>query len=202
MAWIPNVNPNELVESAWGNTIRDHVVNTFASTAERAAAIPSPTIGMTTFIEASGRLETWRTPAGGGTPLWRPPVGTVIKTQSFNLPNLSVSGGGLYDVLAIDQTTTFPFDTLTLATTDFYAGFGGQPATFWADLFSFGLNAPTVQSPAPLSAPAGIWVPAPLSVVWGNAAGASVGYKVRLNFTGGANLHNGGSATIQVVVHL
>jgi hypothetical protein len=53
MPWIPDVNPDELIESAWGNTIRDHVVHVFASEAERAAAIPAPDEGMVAYLTGS-----------------------------------------------------------------------------------------------------------------------------------------------------
>jgi hypothetical protein len=59
VAWIPNVNSNELILSAWGNTIRDHVVNTFATAADRTAAIPAPTTGMLTWRSDALVFEYW-----------------------------------------------------------------------------------------------------------------------------------------------
>lgn len=59
MAWIPNVNPNELITSSWGNQIRDRVVNTFTDAAARTAAIPTPVAGMVTYLTASDSLEYW-----------------------------------------------------------------------------------------------------------------------------------------------
>jgi hypothetical protein len=49
VALIPNVSPNELIESAWGNTIRDHVVQTFATVAERDTwtGAPNGAVAMT-----------------------------------------------------------------------------------------------------------------------------------------------------------
>ena len=70
MAQIPAVNPSELIESAWGNAIRDQTVQVFASSAERAAAIPTPKAGQVTYLTASGAFDywdatSWRTLGGG-----------------------------------------------------------------------------------------------------------------------------------------
>lgn len=71
MAWIPNVNPNELITSSWGNTIRDHVVNTFTDSTARNAAIPSPQTGMTCWLSTPKFFQvydgsTWQTVPGAG----------------------------------------------------------------------------------------------------------------------------------------
>lgn len=59
MAWIPNVNPNELITSAWGNQIRDRTVTPFVNAAERTAAIPTPAAGMFSYLTATDSLEYW-----------------------------------------------------------------------------------------------------------------------------------------------
>lgn len=203
MAWIPNVNPSELIESAWGNTIRDHVVHVFASTAERAAAIPSPSLGMTTFQTDTGRLEVWRPPANNvsGTRLWRPPVGTLLATSKVALTDINTSAGGVYDVGSIFQAVTYPFDTATNARMFAYAGFGGGTVNSRADLYQFGLAVASPQF-GPVSAPAAAWALHAIEDVWGNAVNASVGFKGRVYFDAGPNIHTAGEITCSVLVHV
>lgn len=49
-AWIPDVVPDQLIESAWGNTIRDRTITPFANAAARDAAITTPKAGMTVWL--------------------------------------------------------------------------------------------------------------------------------------------------------
>ncbi|HKE67434.1 MAG TPA: hypothetical protein VKB59_22740 [Micromonosporaceae bacterium] len=48
--WIPDVVPDETIESAWGNEIRDRTVTPFTNAAERDASIPAPNEGMTVWL--------------------------------------------------------------------------------------------------------------------------------------------------------
>jgi hypothetical protein len=72
-AWIPNVLPDEPVESAWGNSIRDRTITPFPNAAARTTAIPTPAVGMATVLLDTGALEiytdktspaSWRRPWG------------------------------------------------------------------------------------------------------------------------------------------
>ena len=65
-AWIPDVVPDQTIESAWGNTIRDRTVTPFANVAARTTAIPTPKAGMVTWLDDVKRLEVYN-----GT-VWRP----------------------------------------------------------------------------------------------------------------------------------
>lgn len=72
MAWIPDVHPNELIESAWANTIRDHTVHAFANAAARDSAIPAPAVGMTCYVQDVGQFQTFTDKV---TPGWQKPWG-------------------------------------------------------------------------------------------------------------------------------
>jgi hypothetical protein len=58
-AWIPDVVPDQTIESAWGNTIRDRTITPFANAAARNTAIPAPKEGMTVWLDDTNRMETW-----------------------------------------------------------------------------------------------------------------------------------------------
>lgn len=195
MAWIPNVNPNELVESAWGNTIRDHVVNTFASAAERTAAIPAPVAGMTSYRADAALLEVYR----GG--LWRPQIGTIVHSAVVAITDLNGTGLGLRDVTSVSQVVTFPYPTTSIVASSMIAGFGGDWVQFSHDVYGYGPNA-VMAANGGVGANAGMWAGSPISTAWANLANASVGYKIRVNInaTGGSgnNWHTSGSATLLV----
>ncbi len=60
----------EVLEASEMNTISDQTVMVFAGTAERAAAIPSPTEGMVTYLQSDNATEVFTgaayEPLGGG----------------------------------------------------------------------------------------------------------------------------------------
>ena len=60
----------EVLEASEMNTISDQTVMVFAGTAERAAAIPSPTEGMVTYLQSDNSTEVFTgaayEPLGGG----------------------------------------------------------------------------------------------------------------------------------------
>lgn len=59
MGWIPDVVPDEPVESVWGNEIRDRTSTPFPNVAARDAAIPIPQFGQVVFIQEPIPLEYW-----------------------------------------------------------------------------------------------------------------------------------------------
>jgi hypothetical protein len=195
VAWIPNVNPSELIESQWGNTIRDHVVNTFASSAERDAAIPAPVAGMLVWIASDGLLYEYRNAK------WRPPIGTVLAVSVAIIPDINTSTLGIYDLVGISQGVTRPYDTMTYANVAFYGGFGNGFTNFNVDIAPYG-GAAITASPSPIQAVASAWASASLASVWGNLPGSDIGYKARATFVQGVNMHTAGFITIQNVVHV
>jgi len=69
--WIPDVVPDALIESAWGNKIRDRTVTPFANAAERDASIPTPKVGMACWLTDQNVLQlyaggAWRVIGGSG----------------------------------------------------------------------------------------------------------------------------------------
>jgi hypothetical protein len=70
------------------NTVSDQTVMTFAGTAARGSAIPSPTEGMTSYLDDLNRIEVYTGNAWG-------PVGTIlqvvsaIKTDTFTTSSTS-----------------------------------------------------------------------------------------------------------------
>lgn len=192
MAWIPNVNPNELITSAWGNTIRDHVVNTFATTADRDAAIPSPAEGMVVHITGTG-LQV-RTSG-----VWQPPRGTVVRTGSVAMPDLNAGSAGLRDLASFEASTTLPYATQTYAFANLYAGFGTAACNFTADIVALQNGSVTASTGSPVQAIAGAYTSGVMVASWNNPAGMVVGGKSRINFLVGTNLHTGGPLSWQIV---
>lgn len=60
-------------ESSTVNALRDRVVHHFATSADRDAAITSPTAGMACFLLSTGELLIW----SGATDTWQPPWNTA-----------------------------------------------------------------------------------------------------------------------------
>ena len=100
--WIPDVVPEADIESQWGNKIRDRTVTPFASRAARAAAIPTPTEGMATWLRDEDALEVWDGVnwvgvggTGGGAQAYRHVQMTAATTWTINhglsfYPNVQV----------------------------------------------------------------------------------------------------------------
>jgi hypothetical protein len=82
MAVPPYVTAGTVIEETWGDQIADSVVNPFASSAARSAAITSPTNGMVSTITAASTLNgvevyngaNWARP-------WNMPWGPVTATS-------------------------------------------------------------------------------------------------------------------------
>lgn len=67
--------PNK-VESTWGNAIRDRVINVFANTTARDAAITSPVLGMHCYVTSVGLMQ-YSSATLGWTKPWYSPWGEV-----------------------------------------------------------------------------------------------------------------------------
>lgn len=69
--WVPDVTPRTIIESDWGNAIRDRVVHRFATGAERDAAWPDPppgarcSVGDSAFISVADRWSRVAAVAAG-----------------------------------------------------------------------------------------------------------------------------------------
>jgi hypothetical protein len=98
MAVPPYVTAGNVIEETWGDQIADSVVNPFASTAARSAAIAAPTNGMTTTITAASALNGFEVYNGvRWTKPWSSPWGTLYsattgttQTQSSSTTETSI----------------------------------------------------------------------------------------------------------------
>lgn len=79
MPWIDDVVTRTTILSSWGNTVRDHVVHTFANTAERNAAAPK--VGMFAYQVDTRRLMRWDA------------TGWVIVDEPWQTFNIRLIGG-------------------------------------------------------------------------------------------------------------
>jgi hypothetical protein len=77
MALTPDVTAGTIIQSAWGNQIRDRTVQVFATVAERNALWPAPPRGAMCITVDTLALWIFDTGAGG----WRPTPGTVLATS-------------------------------------------------------------------------------------------------------------------------
>ena len=80
--------PQRARPSSWGNTIRDHVVNTFTNVAARNSAIPAPVAGMTCYLITLNVFEVYNGAVGVNVPGLNVPV----------LGNLTASSGAVSGV--------------------------------------------------------------------------------------------------------
>ena len=98
--WLPNVVPDEPIESAWGNTIRDRTVTPFANVAARTAAIAAPTEGMISYLADTGAFEQYY----GATVGWRPPWNTAWGEIGRTV-NANVNQGSIATIVDVNGTT-------------------------------------------------------------------------------------------------
>ena len=57
MPEIPDVIPDEVIDTIWGNDIRDRVVSRYANDAARIGSEPFPQTGQLTWLDDPGVLE-------------------------------------------------------------------------------------------------------------------------------------------------
>lgn len=57
MPEIPDVIPTEVIDTIWGNDIRDRVVSRYDNDAARSASEPFPQDGQITWLDDPGSLE-------------------------------------------------------------------------------------------------------------------------------------------------
>jgi hypothetical protein len=96
--WIPDVVPDQVIASAWGNQIRDRTVTPFANAAARNAAIVAPVVGMATFLDDTNALEVY----DGA--LWRPVVGIGSRIGYAAVTAADVTQGASATVATISIT--------------------------------------------------------------------------------------------------
>lgn len=89
------------------NTISDQTVMTFAGTAARGSAIPTPTEGMVTYLEDTNRLEYYESTAASWLPLNLQDVPTA-KTASYTA--VAADNGALVQFNS-SSAVTFTFST-------------------------------------------------------------------------------------------
>jgi hypothetical protein len=110
--WIPDVVPDAVVASSWGNTIRDRTVTPFADAAARTAAILVPKLGMVTFLQNVKRLEVW-----DGSGSWKPVSSHTQSVWRDFRANNSLSNPGMWTPLPAGADRT----ALTMAFTKYHA---------------------------------------------------------------------------------
>lgn len=59
MPEMADVVPAELIESQWGNDIRDRTIQRYASAAARSASIPTPTAGDLSYLASTDGVYVW-----------------------------------------------------------------------------------------------------------------------------------------------
>jgi hypothetical protein len=104
--WLPDVVPDQTIESAWGNTIRNRTITPFANAAARTAAIPAPIVGQTTYQEDTKTIETWNGSA------WIVPGPHTVAIYQSMVANNSITNPATFQPLpaTADRTAlTLPF---------------------------------------------------------------------------------------------
>jgi hypothetical protein len=117
--WIPDVVPDQLIESAWGNKIRDRTATPFTNAAERATAIPAPKVGMLTYQIDAARLEVYNGAAWVAAGLPQTWYGYAALGGGIS------SGGSAFNLLAINPLPAG--DYLLTANMSYVAAINTQP---------------------------------------------------------------------------
>lgn len=133
MPEMPDVLAGEVIEVDWGNDLRDRSVQRYASSATRAASVPSPVAGDLSFLQDTGLVYVYTTswvPLGGPesvdgfadlSGVTTGSYANIASTVSLTIPSnwdqwkcvawaswtQNAASGGTYNVqFSIDGTTT------------------------------------------------------------------------------------------------
>jgi hypothetical protein len=120
---MPNVVSGNTIESAWGNAIRDRIVQRYASLAERTSLSPTPSDGDLSFFEDSGAVDIYYSGS------WRP-----LGTQEVD---------GSVEVFGpVSHTTSFAaVATVTLTIPTYWTSWKAMAyATFFSGQSAAGLS--------------------------------------------------------------
>lgn len=178
---IPDVVDGQLIESAWGNAIRDRAVERFDNKAALDAGWGSAANGCYAVTVDTG----YRWVRKGG--VWQRPPGTVINAQYENGPQVQ-KNAGLSDLYsATSMGGPFPYPVTVHASAVVWFGVSTVPVSAAPDLVRI-LDSAVVpgQGGAVTASTAGGWTAVPLAWTWGVPANGQVGYKARINITAGA----------------
>jgi hypothetical protein len=184
--WIPDVVPDQTIESQWGNTIRNRTVTPFANLAARDVAIPTPVEGMTVWINDLNRIEVYDGAA------WRPLAGGEIG-YAVN-PN-SISGIQQTRVSIVTVVATVPPGNRRIRVTGssmIFKGAGDAAAASVIEIFVDG-NAQIARNTSVDSNEQ-----ATLTLEWrGNMNGGAHTFELRL-YTAASFINAGGNSSIAV----
>jgi len=117
MAVPPYVTAGTTIDETWGDQIADAVVNPFASSAARSAAITAPTNGMTSTITAASALNGFEVYNGvNWAKPWSSPWGIVTATaggtSGFGYVVVTAAQGSITTQVALTNlTVTFSMVT-------------------------------------------------------------------------------------------
>lgn len=96
--WIPDVVPDQVIASSWGNSIRNRTVTPFPNVAARTTAIPAPVVGMLTFLDDTNVCEVYDGAA------WRPLVGAGARVGYTALTAADVAQGATTTIATLTYT--------------------------------------------------------------------------------------------------
>lgn len=131
-----------------------------------------------------------------------PPImgqpGTVVLRGSANITDLNTNVGGLYDVTTCLMGSTWPHSVAVFVVAGMWAGYGGSDTAFSADIWALGPNALASATPGTVHCHGGYWTACPIVASWQVGPGVDAGFKVRLNYQAGSNIHTGGAVNYLV----
>ena len=185
--------PGDPITSPWAIEASGYVVHPFASKAALDAGWPTAPNGSMAHVLDTG----WDYQRKNG--VWQPANSTLVWAGSAVIPNIATSGTGLRDVYTYGPGVTYPYPVVVAATSMLYAGYGGGPCTFYADLYLM-VNGSVVPAPSGgVQSPGGVYAASPLTAAWPVGAGGDNGFKARINITvSGGTTHTGGSVEMRI----
>ena len=135
MAKTPDVVDGAIIQTAWGNEIRNRTVQVFATTAERDSQWPTAPSGSMSVTTDTGAL--WRKVGTA----WLLVDGLLFSSyEQYQGQALSNTGGILDHNITLPM---FPVNVIIQVQTSLYAGFGGAAiSSAQLQLYTNGMTAP------------------------------------------------------------
>lgn len=181
--------PGSSIASTWAQEVTARARHRFPTVAARDTYWPPASAGNGAHCVTTDSGSQW---VSNGT-AWVPMHGTVLKAGYQGLPDQNTANTGWYDMVTIEAATTYPFPTITIVNGGGHGGFaGGGPCTFSMDLQQYATAAVFPPTTINTQAAVAAYTAVPLAAAFASAANASVGFKVRVQFVSGSNIHTGG----------
>jgi len=173
--FIADVAPNQLIASAWGNSIRDDVIMRFATSADRDLYWPAATAPVGARCITMNDHATWLHTGAGWVQEW-------VKINSVFTNIASASHPGVPGVIVLGNATPVQrsYPTIVVIHATFTFGFSTAAMNATPDLQRFA-DSTTSPSNGPMQAIASVFTCVPVLWAYPVAANDDPSFQFRLN---------------------